>query len=143
MKGSFLARKPFRPVGRLVGWLVPILVSLFILSCGDPLSDPEVQKQRESVPDQFRPGFDQYVVNNCQACHGLRGGGDGPLNKSRRFDTPNFRQADSYRHGSSIAEILNSIEFGVNGGRTGMQAYQNIGPDNLTAIAQYIRWLQQ
>ena len=109
MKGSFLARKPFRPVGRLVGWLVPILVSLFILSCGDPLSDPEVQKQRESVPDQFRPGFDQYVVNNCQACHGLRGGGDGPLNKSRRFDTPNFRQADSYRHGSSIAsELTNS-----------------------------------
>ncbi|MBI39286.1 MAG: hypothetical protein CMF59_06780 [Leptospiraceae bacterium] len=134
--GIIAARK-----GRRFPWSIALLVSA--LYCGDPLSDPKVQERRSQIPEQYQPGFDRFIENNCQACHGLTGDGSGPLNSSGRFDIPDFRNPGSYRHGVSISEIRNSIEFGVEGGRTGMQAYQNIPPEHLDSIAEYIRWLQK
>lgn len=116
--------------------------ALLILKCSDPLTSPEVQQARERVPAEQLAGFDSYIKHNCQACHGLEGAGNGPLNASGRFDMPDFTDPSSYRHGSTVSEIRNSIEFGVNGGRTGMQAYQNIPAEELEAIARHIRWLQ-
>ncbi len=121
----------------------PVALLLSTLYCGDPLADPEVQRQRSQIPQEHQPGFDRFIENNCHACHGLKGDGNGPLNSSGRFDIPDFRNPASYRHGSTVSEIRNSIEFGVEGGRTGMQAYQNIPPEHLNTIAEYIHYLQE
>ncbi|MCB1138032.1 MAG: cytochrome c [Leptospiraceae bacterium] len=122
--------------------LLSVPAFLLILDCSDPLANPKIQQARQSVPELHRSGFDQFVLNNCHGCHGLQGGGDGPLNSSGRFDIPNLSQPEQYRHGATVPEIRNSIEFGVEGGRTGMQGYQNIPAEHIENIARYIHWLQ-
>ncbi|MEQ8351162.1 MAG: cytochrome c [Leptospiraceae bacterium] len=126
------------------GWpLWPAAVFGLSLYCSDPLSDPAVQEFRTQVATEHQPGFDAYIEHNCQACHGLNGSGGGPLNASGRFSIPDFTDPSSYRQGFTASEIRNSIEFGVEGGRTGMQAYQNIPPQQLDDISRYIQWLQK
>lgn len=139
MQGSF-------PSGRALTFSLALLCGpalLLTLACSEPLADPKIQQARQSLPENQRAGFDRFVLNNCHGCHGLKGAGDGPLNSTGRFDIPDLSQPDKYRHGATVPEIRNSIEFGVDGGRTGMQGYQNIPADHIESIARYIHWLQK
>jgi mono/diheme cytochrome c family protein len=124
--------------------LSTLLASLsLVLACADPLQSPEILEARSKVSAEHQAGFDLYIKNNCQGCHGINGSGNGPLNKGGRFDMADFRKPEEYRNGSTIPRIRNSIEYGVDGGRTGMQAYQNIPAEDRESIAAYINWLQK
>lgn len=77
-----------------------------------------------------------YTSNGCASCHGDTGLGDGPAGAALNPKPRDLSAKDSYKQGSSQAEIAQSIAKGVPG--TTMVAYSNISEEDRNKIAAFI-----
>lgn len=78
---------------------------------------------------------------NCSACHGRNGKGDGPVAKS--FDPPpvDFTKG-VLRHGSGDDYIVKAISLGVPG--TAMTGFKGrLSDADITAVAAYVKSLKK
>lgn len=80
-----------------------------------------------------------FEQNGCASCHGKDG--DGRATLSSNGYMPNFQDKSTYRHGSSLPEILNSIKKGVPG--TQMRGYPHLQKEEWLALAQHILGFQK
>lgn len=58
-------------------------------------------------------GRDLYRQNGCASCHGPDGHGDGPVAKTIEPHPRDFRDASSFKQGTDVASIADTIATGV------------------------------
>ena len=114
--------------------LLPILVMLFT-SCG--IDEEKVDTNTKSESDT---GKALFIRNGCAVCHGDSGRGDGPVASSLSPPPRNFSDSLSYKEGSSVDQIAETIKRGV--GKSAMPAYPHLLAEDRRLIAVYIASLQ-
>jgi high-affinity iron transporter len=77
---------------------------------------------------------------NCASCHGAKGMGDGP--DAGYYDTPPASlAAPSYKHGTSDAEVLKTIDEGIHG--SPMPGFKTkLSEDDRKALVAYLKTLR-
>jgi mono/diheme cytochrome c family protein len=112
-----------------------ILFLFFMLwGCGNAGAD--------TVPVQDK-GKTLYLSYGCALCHGWNGRGDG-IN-SQKFDPPptNFHNPKAYLHGQDRDSIRRSIQYGIKEDNSIMPAFDNIPPEEVDQIIDYLQSLQK
>jgi mono/diheme cytochrome c family protein len=129
----------FGTPNKLVAW------EKFKLDYGkaDPQADDE-HKDRRQPGWRLVEGRNLYM-QHCLHCHGVAGDGDGP---TARFLNPRPRD---YRQGvfkfqstklglkPRRSDLIHTLEQGIPG--TYMPSFVLLGPERLTLIVDYVRWL--
>lgn len=77
--------------------------------------------------------------NDCAACHGAAGKGDGPAAAGFRPRPRNFASPQGWTRGYTLAEIYTTLTEGVQG--TGMPAFDTMPPRDRFALAHYVESL--
>ena len=88
---------------------------------------------------EVKSGRELYLAYGCAACHGANVDGRGPASGLAHVKPRDLTNLASYRGGSSVEAIANTIAFGVAEGRTGMPGYPDIPERERKAIAEYVR----
>ena len=93
-----------------------------------------------TVEDQ---GKELYLSYGCALCHGKNGGGDGI--SSQKFDPPptNFHNPKAYLHGSDRDSIRRSIQYGIKEDNSIMPSFEDIPPEEIDQIIDYLKSLQK
>lgn len=81
-----------------------------------------------------------YLSNNCAACHGEKGDGQGPAGASLNPKPRNFLK-DTFKKGDSFENIFETISKGLPG--TTMMAYGHLPEATRKALAHYILSLRK
>lgn len=76
---------------------------------------------------------------NCAACHGPAGQGDGPAAKGLNPPPRNFSQGAGWKNGSQIAGIWTTLQEGIKG--SSMVAYEFLSKRDRMALVHYVRSL--
>ncbi len=125
----------------LIGLLAILLIFNFC-------KRPEKSEQKENATNSKKEiskleklGQDLYKKNACHSCHGLYGKGDGPVGLKLNPTPRNYKDMDSYKQGSGLEDIMNTLLTGVPG--TLMAAYSHISEEDRRAIASYVVYLQK
>lgn len=87
-------------------------------------------------------GRELYLSYGCAACHGKSADGRG-LVTPKNMSPTDFHNPKLYRHGSTKAEIINSIKFGIKENGSVMPAFNHLPQAELDAIAAYLESLQK
>lgn len=77
--------------------------------------------------------------DNCVACHGAAGKGDGPAASGFHPRPRNFSSPQGWTRGYTLAEIYTTLSEGVQG--TGMPSFDTMTPRDRFALAQYVQSL--
>lgn len=77
----------------------------------------------------------------CSSCHGTEGKGDGLAAAALNPKPRNFHAADAWINGTEFAGMYKTLEEGINGGKTGMNAYSHLPAKDRVALINYIRSL--
>ena len=86
-------------------------------------------------------GKQLFKENACHSCHGLEGRGDGPAGRNLKPPPRDYRDISSYKQGSSLEDITNTLSTGVPG--TTMASYAHLPKEKRRAIASYVIYLQK
>ena len=88
-------------------------------------------------------GKELYLSYGCALCHGRDGSGDG-IN-AQKFDPPptNFHNPPAYLHGQDKDSIRRSIRYGIKEDSSIMPAFEDIPPEELDQIINYLQSLQK
>lgn len=78
-----------------------------------------------------------YRANGCAQCHGLDGGGDGPLAKVLQPPPRNFRAALPFANGGTADAIARTLATGLPVGGS-MPLYPHLSRPERLAIASYV-----
>lgn len=82
-------------------------------------------------------GLRLYRANGCAQCHGLDGGGDGPLAKVLQPPPRNFRAALPFANGGTADAIARTLATGLPAGGS-MPLYPHLSRPERLAIASYV-----
>jgi len=87
-------------------------------------------------------GKELYLSYGCALCHGKNGSGDG-IN-SQKFDPPptNFQKSKAYLHGLDHDSLRRSIQYGIKEDNSIMPAFEDIPPEEINQIINYLQSLQ-
>jgi len=88
-------------------------------------------------------GKELYLSYGCALCHGWNGQGDG-IN-SQKFNPPptNFHNPKAYLHGLDRDNIRRSIQYGIKEDNSIMPAFEDIPPEEIDEIINYLQSLQK
>ena len=88
-------------------------------------------------------GKELYLSYGCALCHGRNGDGNG-IN-AQKFNPPptNFHKPKAYLHGQDSNSIRRSIQYGIKEDNSIMPAFEDIPPDELDRIIDYLQSLQK
>lgn len=78
----------------------------------------------------------KLYAQTCTQCHGVKGRGDGPQGQTIDPPASDFHDEELMDNFSAY-QAYNSIRLGVTG--TGMMAYSNFSPEELWALAFYVK----
>ena len=100
-------------------------------------------KSWADVPSAKDQGKEFYLNYGCALCHGWDGGGDG-INSQKFLPPPtNFHNPDGYLPGSDRDSIRRSIQYGIKEDNSIMPAFEDIPPDEMEQIINYLQSLQK
>ncbi|MFI5396925.1 MAG: c-type cytochrome [Candidatus Binatia bacterium] len=91
-------------------------------------ASPELLKRGKSLFEQ-----------NCTACHGPKGQGNGPACTTLNPRPRNFTQSEGWKNGYKLVAIYKTLGAGIKG--TGMAAYDYLGARDRMALAHYVQSL--
>jgi mono/diheme cytochrome c family protein len=77
--------------------------------------------------------------NNCVACHGLRGNGDGPAASTMSPRPRNFTGADGWKNGYHAPGIFKTLSEGIGG--TSMSPFDYLSRKDRMALVHYVQSL--
>ena len=88
-------------------------------------------------------GKELYLSYGCALCHGRNGDVNG-IN-AQKFEPPptNFHDPKAYLHGIDKDSIRRSIQYGIKEESSIMPAFEDIPPDELSQIIDYLQSLQK
>jgi len=102
---------------------------------------PELMTQVQANPELLTQGKTLFDTQ-CTSCHGAEGRGDGLAAAALNPKPRNFHVADGWTNGLSFAGLYKTLEEGLNGGKTGMNAYSHLPAKDRVALIQYVRSLE-
>ena len=110
------------------------LLFCWLGACGNASADTAAVKDK---------GRELYLSYGCALCHGWQGQGDG-IN-SQKFDPPptNFHKPQAYLHGRDRDSIRRNIQYGIKEDSSIMPAFEDIPPDEIEQIINYLESLQK
>jgi cytochrome c oxidase cbb3-type subunit 2 len=106
---------------------------------GDPLVVPPAPAETRAL---VALGAEAWARNGCAKCHGETGEGDGPSAPTLRRDggkaiRPLPFSAGRFLRGGSLPELWLTLATGLDG--TPMPSYATVSPDELWALASWVR----
>ena len=112
---------------------VLFLLVYFFLVC-------EVAKA--DAPASEVKGKELYLSYGCALCHGRDGRGDGV--NAQKYDPPptNFHNPKAYLHGDDKDSIRRSIQYGIKEESSIMPAFEDIPPQEVDQIINYLESLR-
>ncbi|MFB5652674.1 c-type cytochrome [Leptospira wolffii] len=130
----------------LISLSVSILSLFLLLNCGDKEKPKEeVAAPAASAAPALTPELEQgkeIFEQNCSACHGLKGAGDGAAAASLNPKPRNYKApANEWKNGPTEAGILKTLQKGIPS--SPMVAYQYLGDEKLKLVAKYVVYLNQ
>ena len=113
---------------------VILLLFCLLWGCGKAVADTATLGNK---------GKELYLSYGCALCHGRNGAGDG-IN-SQKFAPPptNFHNPKAYLHGLDRDSIRRSIQYGIKEDNSIMPAFEDIPPEELDQIINYLQSLQK
>ncbi len=118
-------------------WILPLVLLVGCGSQGDPQNTAGSGSQQAAIDH----GKALYATHGCAACHGANGSGDGPIAGSLTSPPRDLSKLDSYRQGTTLAEVAETLRLGVNG--TAMPPYPHIPEEERVAMAEFLVSLQE
>ena len=88
-------------------------------------------------------GKELYLSYGCALCHGKEGDGHGVNAQKSNPPPTNFHLIKAYLHGFDKDSIRRSIHNGIKEDNSIMPAFEDIPPEDLDQIIDYLRSLQQ
>ncbi len=87
-------------------------------------------------------GKELYLSYGCALCHGRDGQGDG-IN-AQKFNPPptNFHNPKAFLHGNDKDSIRRSIQYGIKEDNSIMPAFEDIPPEEIDQIIDYLNHLE-
>ena len=104
-----------------------------------PAQEEQVTVESANNAADIAAGKALFKKNGCVTCHGEEGKGDGPSGPALK--ARNLTKPDTFKQGTSQAEIAQSILTGVPG--TGMAPYASISEEDRMKIAAWIKSIQK
>jgi mono/diheme cytochrome c family protein len=121
----------------------PVLLNDSAASIQDiPLQSPriippvDVMKIGISSPELVEKGRELYK-NNCAACHGDNGRGDGPSASMLNPKPRNFYSRDGWKNGTKIVQMYKTLQEGIPG--SSMASYDYLPLQDRFALIHFIR----
>ena len=94
------------------------------------------------IPDQFvQEGRALYIRYGCTICHGMEGGGNGPVSYTLKPPPRDFRDPGAYRIGRDVVTIAGTLRDGMPDSRS-MVPFPHIKDEERFKIAMYVASLQ-
>jgi mono/diheme cytochrome c family protein len=109
-----------------------------------PLQSPrvippvDVMKAGVSSAESVNKGSELYK-NNCVACHGEKGMGDGISASMLNLKPRNLHSLSGWKNGSKVTQIYKTLQEGISG--SAMASYNYMPPEDRFALIHYIRTL--
>jgi len=91
-----------------------------------------------ATPELLNRGKMLYE-QNCTACHGPKGEGNGPAATTLNPRPRDFTHPEGWKNGFKLAGIYKTLSEGIKG--TGMAAYDYLGPRDRMALDHYVQSL--
>jgi cytochrome c oxidase cbb3-type subunit I/II len=82
-----------------------------------------------------------YYLQNCMACHGQNGLGDGPASAAMKYTKPRNFVEEKFKYGSSFNQIMKTVENGIPG--TPMPSWKFLPLQERSLIVKYIMSLKK
>lgn len=113
------------------------------------LVGPSAQAQSEDLLKQVQPN-EAMLKNgqalfkaNCTACHGEQGKGDGLAAAALNPKPRNFQAKDNWINGQNFSGLYKTLEEGINGGKSGMNAFSHLSAKDRVALINHVRSFSQ
>ncbi|RMG57389.1 MAG: cytochrome c [Bacteroidetes bacterium] len=108
---------------------------------GNEPAQETAEATTEAAPNaaDVAAGHELFKKNGCVTCHGEGGKGDGPSGPALK--ARNLTKPDTFKQGTSQAEIAKTISTGIPG--TGMAPYASISEADRMKIAAWIKSIQK
>ena len=100
-----------------------------------PVDPKTVLTASPELLDRGRVLFQQ----NCVACHGMSGRGDGPASAGLRPPPRDLSRAEGWTNGYQLTSIYETLKEGISG--SAMVAYDHIAARDRMALAHYVQSL--
>ena len=98
----------------------------------------DLQKLFTATPEALARGK-KLFADNCTACHGDAGKGDGPAAASLKPAPRNFTSSKGWTRGYTIADLYTTLSEGIEA--TPMPSFDTLPPPDRFALAHYIQSL--
>ncbi|MEK7383370.1 MAG: c-type cytochrome [Elusimicrobiota bacterium] len=128
------ARLPETPIGRS-GWLDPLEfppAQAYTLAAADP------KTVMAATPRMLERGRVLFA-ENCAACHGEKGMGDGPAAKGLVPVPRDLTRPDRWKNGTSLTAVFQTLTEGVRGGS--MSSFDTLPRKDRMALAHFVQSL--
>jgi high-affinity iron transporter len=97
----------------------------------------------QQVAVDVEKGRQLYALNGCGTCHGLQGGGDGPIAKTLTPPPRDFRDAAAFKNGTDPSSIANTIASGLTRDGGQMQSYFHLSDRERYLLARFVISLRE
>lgn len=127
-------RLPATPIGRS-GWLDPLE---FPPARGYLLPPVDPKTVMTATPLMLERGW-QLFAQDCAACHGEKGLGDGPASKGLVPSPRDFTSREHWKRGTSTTEIFETLSTGIKG--SAMTPFDTLPRKDRMALVHFVRSL--
>jgi len=107
-----------------------LVVGVLAAACQD--------NKAQQIAEDVEKGRQLYAGNGCGTCHGLQGGGDGPIAKTLTPPPRNFRDAAAFKNGTDPSSIANTIATGLTRDGGQMQSYFHLSDRERYLLARFV-----
>lgn len=104
-------------------------------------ADADLKTQLSATPEVLEAGKNLFQAQ-CSSCHGNEGRGDGLAAAALNPKPRNFHSTSEWVNGMQFTGLFKTLDEGINGGKTGMNAYSHLSVKDRVALIQYIRSLE-
>ncbi|NCN08887.1 MAG: cytochrome c [Leptospira sp.] len=121
-----------------------ILLSLFLVSCGDKPAPVEETATEEvaavtELDADLQAGKEAFEMT-CASCHGEQGNADTPTAQALNPKPRNYKApASEWKNGNTVAGVTKTLKEGIKGST--MVSYAHLGDETIGQIAQYVVYL--
>jgi mono/diheme cytochrome c family protein len=129
-----VARLPSTPIGRS-GWLDPLEFPPAPGYTLPPIDPRTVMAPTTQMLERGRVLF----AENCAACHGDKGHGDGPAAKGLTPAPRDFTRPDRWKKGTAVTEIFETLERGIPG--SAMAPFDTLPRRDRMALIHFVQSL--